>query len=157
MIIENHQVNVHDQVAMERLGSKLYHAANNQGMVVYLSGDLGAGKTTFVRGFLRGMKFSGNVKSPTYTLVEPYEFIDEKVYHFDFYRLNSPEELEYMGIRDYFQKNAICLVEWPEKAQNALPEPDIHIQIDMNDNDRLVTIQAQTDRGKDVLQQLKVE
>ncbi|MBI2790962.1 MAG: tRNA (adenosine(37)-N6)-threonylcarbamoyltransferase complex ATPase subunit type 1 TsaE [Gammaproteobacteria bacterium] len=150
-------LNINTPEEMESLGHKLYHAANAKGMVSYLSGDLGAGKTTFVRGFLRAMAFTGNVKSPTYTLVEPYEFNDEKVYHFDFYRLNSPEELEYMGIRDYFQTDAYCLVEWPEKAQNALPEPDLQIQIEIHDNHRLVTIKAQTDRGKDVLQQLKVE
>ncbi len=144
-----------DSLEMENVGRLLYDACRPSGIILYLSGDLGAGKTTLVRGFLRAMDFVGNVKSPTYTLVEPYEFDSVKVYHFDFYRLQSPYELEYMGIRDYFQADAYCLVEWPEKAKPMLPQSDIHVYIKITQDTRQVVIEANTDRGKDVLQKFK--
>jgi tRNA threonylcarbamoyladenosine biosynthesis protein TsaE len=110
--------------AGERLG-----AALNGGMTVFLEGQLGAGKTTLTRGVLRAFGFAGAVKSPTYTLVEPYETLAFPFYHFDLYRLGDPEELAYMGIRDYFDKTAVCLVEWPERGQGFLPEPDIRVEL----------------------------
>ncbi|MBS0288762.1 MAG: tRNA (adenosine(37)-N6)-threonylcarbamoyltransferase complex ATPase subunit type 1 TsaE [Proteobacteria bacterium] len=143
--------------AMENIGRQLYEACRGRGIILYLKGNLGAGKTTLVRGFLRAMSFHGNVKSPTYTLVEPYEFLDATVYHFDFYRLNAPAELEYMGIRDYFLSGNYCLVEWPEKASSYLPESDLQIDFNILDDIRKVTLNAVSKKGEDVLQKLRAE
>jgi tRNA threonylcarbamoyladenosine biosynthesis protein TsaE len=118
-----------------------------QGLIVFLNGDLGAGKTTLTRGFVRGMGHVGNVKSPTYTIVEPYELGDWRVYHFDLYRLSDPEELEYMGIRDYFEDNCCCFIEWPEKGQGLLAQPDIIINLTYVDEQRTISLESITEKG----------
>jgi tRNA threonylcarbamoyladenosine biosynthesis protein TsaE len=118
------------------------------GMVVTLAGDLGAGKTTLVRGVLRAMHISGPVKSPTYTLVEPYTVSSLYLYHFDFYRLSDPEEWEAAGFREYFRDDAICLIEWPERAGSLLPAADLHIALEVQDAGRRCTVTARSQRAE---------
>jgi len=99
------------------------------GMNLYLKGELGAGKTTFVRGLLRGLSYQDKVKSPTFTLVEPYNFDKFTIYHFDLYRFKDETEWDDAGFREYFNNVSICLIEWPEKAEHILPKPDISIEL----------------------------
>jgi len=125
---------------------------SNRDLVIFLKGELGAGKTVFARGFLRGCGVDGIVKSPTYTLVEPYQFDDEKMcYHFDLYRLAHGEELEFTGARDYFDGQSTCLVEWPEKADGFLPEPDLICQLEYDSTGRKATFSALSDKAKDLM------
>jgi tRNA threonylcarbamoyladenosine biosynthesis protein TsaE len=138
---------------MITLGARLA-AAREPGMVVYLNGELGMGKTTLSRGFIQSLGHSGAVKSPTYTLVEPYELVGLTVYHFDFYRLHDPEELEFMGIRDYFDGVNVCLVEWSERGEGILPPADLVINIEPEGSGRMLRISAASPLGKRVADQL---
>lgn len=109
------------------------------GLVIYLKGNLGAGKTVFARGILKGLGYSGLVKSPTYSLVEPYVINHELTcYHFDLYRLSDPEELEFTGSRDYFNSQSICMIEWPEKASGYIPVADLIIQLHYHEQGRKI-------------------
>ncbi|MEO8103498.1 MAG: tRNA (adenosine(37)-N6)-threonylcarbamoyltransferase complex ATPase subunit type 1 TsaE [Betaproteobacteria bacterium] len=125
------------------------------GVCIHLSGDLGSGKTTLARGLLRGLGFEGRVKSPTYTLVELYVISKLNLYHFDFYRFNEPEEWNDAGFRDLFNETNICLVEWPEKAGDLLPLPDLKILLEPSAAmGRQATIQAHSPRGQTLLKAL---
>ena len=106
--------------------------------LVFLEGDLGAGKTTFARGVLRGLGYTGHVKSPTYTLVEPYELPDRKVYHLDLYRIVDPQELDYIGLSELLNERAIKLIEWPERAGSRLLRPDALVRIAVRGTGRIV-------------------
>ena len=117
-----------DEAATLEAGRQ-FAAKLQSGQTVYLHGDLGAGKTTFVRGVLQGLGYTGKVKSPTYTLVESYSASGFNIYHFDLYRFNDEEEWEAAGFREYFNEQSICLVEWPEKAGNLLPIADFDIKM----------------------------
>ncbi len=115
-------------------------AADLSGELIFLHGDLGAGKTTLVRGILRSFGHAGAVKSPTYTIVEPYELSDRVVYHFDLYRINDPEELNYSGLDELLDSNALRIVEWPQKGAGALPEPDIEVYLNFAETARTIEI-----------------
>lgn len=126
-----------DTDATEQFGAELYRSLSSK-TVVFLHGQLGAGKTTLVRGYLRAAGYSGTVKSPTYNLVEEYSIGGRKIFHFDLYRLNDPEELEYIGISDYFNQAEVCFIEWPDKGAGFLPAPDVEITLTVHENGRLV-------------------
>jgi tRNA threonylcarbamoyladenosine biosynthesis protein TsaE len=124
------EIYLEDDQATGQFGAELAQQLPTK-CLVFLSGDLGAGKTTLVRAYLRALGFQGTVKSPTYNLVEEYDLTDRKIYHFDLYRLNDPEELEAIGIRDYLSRDAVVFVEWPERGAGVLPEPDWSICIEV--------------------------
>ena len=126
-----------------------------EGCVVYLHGELGAGKTTLVRGVLQGMGYEDRVKSPTYTLVERYDVKHHIVFHFDLYRLADPEELEFLGIRDYMDEKAMVLVEWPERGKGFLAPADIDINLAyQTDGGRRAECVAVSDKGRKCLKTL---
>ena len=142
-----------DEAATLDLGALLAEALHS-GLKIYLSGELGAGKTTLVRGILRGLGYQGRVRSPTFTLVELYELSRLDLYHFDFYRFKDPTEWIDAGFREAFGAAAVCLVEWPEKAAGRLPRADLHIRLEHADAGRHVRLVADTNEGKQCLQQL---
>jgi len=148
-------MNVHEQFlpdgeATVRLGALLAQCSP-PGTLIFLFGDLGAGKTTLVRGFLQRMGHHGAVKSPTYTLVEPYDLQGRRYYHFDLYRLGSAEELEYLGIRDYFDGTSVSLVEWPQRGAGMLPAADLEIHLDYRDEGRSTRLVPLTSLGESLL------
>ena len=147
---------VKDEAAMVALGGVIGNAFSS-GAVVFLEGELGAGKTTLSRGIIQGLGHAGAVKSPTYTLVEPYELAKLSVYHFDLYRLADPEELEYMGIREYFAADSLCLIEWPERGAGEIPNPDVKLDIKYQKQGRQVNLAAYTEKGVNLLQYLQSE
>ena len=145
-----------ETIAMGRAIAQCVSKVLKKGIVVYLYGDLGAGKTTLTRGFVQAMGHQGNVKSPTYTLVEPYDLGQWQLYHFDLYRLSDPEELEYMGIRDYFNDNSCSFIEWPDKGKGMIAKADIVIDIAYQAQQRGVIITAKTEVGYELLKNLTI-
>lgn len=141
------------QEAQEAVGKRLSAAVDGE-CVIYLHGKLGAGKTTLVRGFLRGRGHEGAVKSPTYTLMEPYQVGGRSFYHLDLYRLADPGELEYLGVRDLLGQGAVMLVEWPEQGEGELPPPDLVVEIEYLDEGRHLGFDARTSVGQKVLNKL---
>lgn len=135
---------------MEALGARLARRID-QVHLLYLHGALGTGKTTLVRGILRALGHVGLVKSPTFTLVEPYSFDGLIVYHIDLYRVSDPEELEFLGFRDYLESESVCLVEWAERGVEKLPSPDLDVTIQNVDDTRTVELESYSDRGTELL------
>jgi len=165
-----HQTTLKDEAATLEFGAQLAAATFQQanvgalrsggkgiphlGGMIYLQGDLGAGKTTLSRGFMRAFGYTGAVKSPTYTLVEPYEFELCNIYHFDLYRLADPEEVAYLGTDEYFAKPNLCLVEWAEKGAKWLPGADLVIDIADQGTGRRLTCQSLTEKGAIIAKRL---
>lgn len=135
---------------MEQLGQVIAQGLR-PGMQLHLMGDLGAGKTTLVRGILRGLGYDGTVKSPTYTLVESYTLPPVTLYHFDFYRVKHPGEVEAIGFRDYHAEDAICLIEWPELAGNTIGKPDMLIRFTFVTVGRELEIEALSEQAKSLI------
>jgi tRNA threonylcarbamoyladenosine biosynthesis protein TsaE len=142
-----HCANEAEQMA---LGAELSRAIDAP-CIMFLQGDLGAGKTTLVRGFLRERGYIGPVRSPTYTLVEPYPLAHETVYHLDLYRLANGEELEYLGLRDMLGSGSILLIEWPEQGEGWLPQADLELHIQHEPDGRNILLRANTERGEAVV------
>lgn len=144
---------VADADAMERLGASWAQHCR-AGFRIYLQGELGSGKTTWVRGFLRGFGYTGSVKSPSYALTEQYKLQGQVIVHFDLYRLTDVEEMEWLGARDWFDETTICLVEWPERGAGALPAPDVLVQLEYRPLGRRFSATGQTDRGRALVDRL---
>lgn len=142
-----------DETAMIELGERFVPMLED-GIIVYLQGELGAGKTTLVRSMLKAAGVTGAIKSPTYTLIESYPLLDIQIHHADLYRLGDPEELEYIGIRDYLDGSTCLLVEWPDKGKGVLPECDVSIQISYADKGRNIALKAESSKGQIALEKL---
>ena len=140
--------------ATDALGRQLAKALKDPALLVILKGELGAGKTALVRAFLHGLGHPGRVRSPTYTLMEPYFLGGTQVLHLDLYRLGDPGELEFLGIRDLLDEKHIVLVEWPERAGDLLPMADLEVLLTYEGDGRRVRISAGTDRGRQLLLRL---
>ncbi len=153
-------LNLHlpDEAATQCLGAVLAETAPVSGWLA-LRGDLGAGKTTLVRAFLRALGYAGRVVSPTYTLVETYEITgktsERRIAHYDLYRMNDPEELEWMGAREDFAGDTLCLVEWPERGEGVLPPPDLEIHLLYIDESRRAQMDAHSVAGDAWLNEVK--
>ena len=138
------------------LGRALLAVSLDRPLAVALDGELGAGKTTFVRGVLEAFGTTHAIRSPTYTLVEPYEFAGRSVFHLDLYRLADPRELEALAIRDLLAPESILIVEWAERGEGGLPAPELKLSFTyLKDNDRQIQTQAMTMRGKELARSLE--
>ena len=152
-----YSVLIDSEVQMQDFAGKLFHGLQSSAhrrVVIFLQGNLGAGKTTFVRGFLRAVPYSGYVKSPTYTLMESYHLAGVDIYHLDLYRISEPSALEEIGLRDLIDDEAYFLVEWPIKAKNSLFVPDLEIDITLERDNRVVILTPISNIGQDIVQVL---
>ena len=149
----SHSTFLADEAATIAFGQRLAKAINSKGLLT-LSGNLGSGKTTLSRGLIQSYGHSGAVKSPTYTLVEPYEIGEKRIYHFDLYRMEDPEELEFIGLWDYLTQEALIIIEWPEKAFGVLPPADLSIQLEPQEKGRKITLSANTLAGETMLKKI---
>jgi len=151
------QTHLHDEAGTAALGAALARALA-PGLTIHLHGDLGAGKTTLTRALLHAAGYPGHVKSPTYTLAEPYTIMlgteAVEVVHFDLYRLGGPDEFLDAGFREHFNDRTVCIVEWPEKAAPVLPEPDIKMLLSISGNGRDIKLQALSAQGHACLERL---
>ena len=136
-----------DEAATLRLGEALAAGAT-KGLVLHLKGELGSGKTTLARGLIRALGHPGRVKSPTYTLVEPYSLLRLNLYHFDFYRFKDRSEWLSSGFREYFNADSLCIVEWPERAGELLAPPDLEIELHYNVQSRIAAPAAHSAPGE---------
>ncbi|MDD5298515.1 MAG: tRNA (adenosine(37)-N6)-threonylcarbamoyltransferase complex ATPase subunit type 1 TsaE [Rhodocyclaceae bacterium] len=156
-------MHLNDEEATLALGASLAAAlsahfplpTSHSPLVIYLCGDLGAGKTTLVRGLLRALGHGGKVKSPTYTLVELYTVSNLNLYHFDFYRLNQPEEYLDAGLDEYFQGSGVCLVEWPDKAAPYVAAPDLRLELVLDGAGRQASLRAESGKGASCLSAMR--
>jgi tRNA threonylcarbamoyladenosine biosynthesis protein TsaE len=150
-------VNLEGERKMQDFGAQLATAIGkiDAPLLILLNGDLGAGKTTISRGVLQGLGHQGAVKSPTYTLVEPYELDIGTVYHFDLYRLIDSEELEHVGFSDYLSVAKLCIIEWPKNGGSYIPKPDISIDISVYQSSRQVTLDSMTEYGNQCMNLLQ--
>ncbi|MEI8055671.1 MAG: tRNA (adenosine(37)-N6)-threonylcarbamoyltransferase complex ATPase subunit type 1 TsaE [bacterium] len=149
------EITIKTAIAMQKFGAVVAKACE-PGCTIYLHGELGAGKTTLVRGFLREFGHQGHVRSPTFTLLEPYQLDAALVCHFDLYRLINAEEFAYIGGRDYFSQQSICLIEWPERGRGFLPEADLTCNFDFSAKGkwRRVCLVSVSDKGKNIVGKL---
>lgn len=142
---------INEQATVE-MGRRLAQVLET-GLVIYLEGDLGAGKTTLVRAMIQSLQQEARVKSPTYTLIERYIFPDFELIHLDLYRLNDPEEVEYLGLRDNQDKD-VLLIEWPERGQGWIPAADWIVQLAYAESGRNIQVSAHSMRGQSLLKQV---
>ncbi|MFH0351096.1 MAG: tRNA (adenosine(37)-N6)-threonylcarbamoyltransferase complex ATPase subunit type 1 TsaE [Chromatiales bacterium] len=150
----NWRCGIDTEAEMDALAARFARAIGRGAGTVFLSGDLGAGKTTFVRGLLKALGYRGLVKSPTYTLVETYSIGGRSIYHFDLYRLAGSEELEAIGVRDFVDGQTLCLIEWPERGALGLLQPDLHMRIALAGEQRDIACEAYSECGNAVLNQV---
>ncbi|MGB7552638.1 MAG: tRNA (adenosine(37)-N6)-threonylcarbamoyltransferase complex ATPase subunit type 1 TsaE [Chromatiaceae bacterium] len=147
------KLTIQGEASQETLGGKLAPLLRPP-LIVYLEGDLGTGKTTLTRGILRGLGHGGAVRSPTYTLLEPYDLGPLRLYHLDLYRLGDPEELEYLGLRDLLDRDSVLFVEWPQRGGGALPPPDLEIRLDYRGPGRALDLMPRSPAGAELVRAL---
>ncbi len=154
LITKNFQIANEQQ--MQQLGASLCQVISAP-CRINLKGNLGAGKTTFTRGFVRATGYEGMVKSPTYTLIEPYALSNFHLYHIDLYRLSDPEELEFLGIREMLEEDSVLIAEWPELGKGVLPAPDLELHIEYRGEGRAVGMSSVSNKGREVLTRIDFE